>query len=281
MLDVVVRPTREVAPTSDTPSTVRISRGGAAANLAAALAGFGHDVRYVGAAGDDVSGRTFVEDLTRSGVTCELEFTAASTGVVVAIVAADAERAMLSDRGANRLLTRQHVFEVLGQPVDHLHVSGYTLLDEATRATGVEAIREALGRGISTSVDVCSLAPLLEVTPARFLAASSGSTMIFANEEEAIALSGALDGEGAARMLSGLFSEVVVTLGAKGALARRDAQTFRRTSISDDVLDTTGAGDAATGAYLAARLMDQSIDDALKHAMEAASRVVRVLGSLG
>ena len=36
MLDVVVRPSASVAPTSDTPSRVRVGRGGAAANLAVA-----------------------------------------------------------------------------------------------------------------------------------------------------------------------------------------------------------------------------------------------------
>ena len=36
MLDVIVKPAVEIAPTSDTPSRVRLSRGGSAANLAEA-----------------------------------------------------------------------------------------------------------------------------------------------------------------------------------------------------------------------------------------------------
>ena len=37
MLDVVVKPMTAVAPTSDTPARIRLSRGGSAANMAVAL----------------------------------------------------------------------------------------------------------------------------------------------------------------------------------------------------------------------------------------------------
>jgi sugar/nucleoside kinase (ribokinase family) len=47
------------------------------------------------------------------------------------------------------------------------------------------------------------------------------------------------------------------------------------------VLDTTGAGDAATGAYLSQRLSGSSMIDSLYGAMRAASEVVRGLGSRG
>jgi sugar/nucleoside kinase (ribokinase family) len=50
---------------------------------------------------------------------------------------------------------------------------------------------------------------------------------------------------------------------------------------SDSVLDTTGAGDAATGAYLALRLRGEPMESALHAAMREASLVVRGLGSLG
>ena len=58
MLDVVVRPSASVAPTSDTPSRVRVGRGGAAANLAVAIASAdpGLEVVYVAAVGDDAAG---------------------------------------------------------------------------------------------------------------------------------------------------------------------------------------------------------------------------------
>ncbi len=281
MLDVVVRPHGPVAPTSDTASEVQLSRGGSGANIAVAAAALGGDVLYVGSAGDDAGGRGFVDDLTRAGVSTKLEFVPSSTGVVVALVAADGQRAMLTDRGANRWLSLDHVTSCLADPFDHLHVSGYTLLDDATRGAGVAALREATSRGTSTSVDVCSVAPLHAMSTETFLAATAGATWLFANEEEALALSGADDVEQALDRLAGSFDEVVVTRGPLGALVRAGAARFIAPSVSRDVVDTTGAGDAATGAYLASRLNGSSIEQSLDVAMQSAASVVRNLGARG
>jgi sugar/nucleoside kinase (ribokinase family) len=281
MLDVVVKPAVEIAPTSDTPSTVRLSRGGSAANLAEALARAGHRVSYVGACGSDLGAQFFDDELHNVGVEAVLERTDVATGVVVAVVDAAGERAMMTDRGANSTLGLDHVTRELDRPFDHLHVSGYTLLDPATTAVGHAALVTARELDRSTSVDVCSVAALIALSPARFLQAARGASMLFANEEEALVLSGCADVRGAVQRLSLDFDEVMVTLGERGAQVRRDGVDFSATSSSTHVIDTTGAGDAATGAYLAARLRDVSVADALDAAMAAASEVVTGLGSRG
>ena len=281
MLDVVTRPTEPVAPTSDTDARTRVGRGGSGANLAVALAGAGHDVTYVGAVGTDAAGRIVVEELARAGVVARLEEHDGATGVVVALVAADGQRAMLTDRGVNPLLSAAHVARVLDEGFDHLHVSGYTLLDDATRARGVLALAHPGAPGSTRSVDVCSLAPLSRVTPSVFLGAARGATYLLANEEEALAVAGAADLAGALAVLSARFEEVVVTLGGRGALARRGAREWRARALDVAVSDTTGAGDAATGAYLGARFDGGDVDAALAAAMAAAAEVVAGLGSGG
>lgn len=281
MLDVVVKPHGEIAPTSDTPSNIRLSRGGSAANMAVALSQAGHDVTYVGAAGDDAAAQLFTDDLTIAGVHANLQIGTSSTGIVVALVGGDGQRAMLTDRGANSLLSTEHVLLALDEPFDHLHVSGYSVLDVRTRVVGVAALGKARALGRTTSVDVCSVAPLRDVTPELFMTTADNVTCLFANEEEAQVLADTTSTDEAVVLLASRFNEVVVTRGAGGAVARKDGVTFSATSSSDAVVDTTGAGDAATGAYLAVRLGDGSIDEGLAAAMEAASVVVRGLGSRG
>ena len=105
--------------------------------------------------------------------------------------------------------------------------------------------------------------------------------MLSANEEEALLLSGVGDVTEAARVLVLLFDEVLITRGRDGALAADAFGTWSEPSRSVDVLDTTGAGDAASGAYLGARLSGSSIPRSLIDAMEAAAVVVRGLGSRG
>jgi ribokinase len=279
MLDVVTRPAGPVAPTSDTPARTRIGRGGSGANIAVALAHGAHEVYYVGAVGDDAPGQMIEDDLRAAGVIPLLERVDAPTGIVVAVVAPDGQRSMLSDRGANSALSLEHVARVFERPLDHLHVSGYTLLDDATRRVGVAALGLARSGSVATSVDVCSVAPLLRVTPAVFLWSVEASAMLFANEEEAMALSTTGDVAQALNVLSSLFEEVVVTRGAHGGTVRRGRDSWQEPSRASDVVDTTGAGDAATGAYLASRLDGEIESVALVRAMDASSRVVRELGS--
>jgi sugar/nucleoside kinase (ribokinase family) len=281
MLDVVVKPLVDVAPTSDTPSRVRLSRGGAAANTAELLTRAGHHVTYVGACGTDVAAQLFEDALRVAGVDLALQRVESASGVVVAVVDADGQRAMMTDRGANSRLELAHVLRQLERPFDHLHVSGYTLLDPSTLEVARGALVRARELGRSTSVDVCSVAPLMAMTPAAFLKAADGVGTLFANEEEALALSGGTDIDAALERLGPDFDEVVITQGESGARVRRDGVDFEASSKSDFVVDTTGAGDAATGAYLATRLYDGTIDQALEAAMSAASLVVGGLGSRG
>lgn len=281
MLDVVVQPLGHVAPTSDTPANILVTRGGAGANVAIALSATGHDVSYVGAGGSDAASHVFVEALRLGGVGAHLQRVEGPTGTVVVIVASDGQRAMLSDRGANAYLEHGFVTEQLREPFDHLHVSGYLLLDAATRSVGVDALALARSRGISTSVDVCSVAPLAQVTPDVFLQAAQGASTLFANNEEALAVSAQDTVEDAASSLAALFGEVVITRGEHGALAAVGSERFAVPATVVDVQDTTGAGDAATGAYLGARLHGEDPAVALERAMIASARVVGGLGALG
>ena len=108
------------------------------------------------------------------------------------------------------------IVEALEEPFDHLHVSGYSFLDDATRGAATAALDLARQRGATTSVDVCSLAPLLLLGVSAFADAIGHVTMLFANEEEAFALSGVSDIEGATRFLRSMADEVVVTRGDRG-----------------------------------------------------------------
>jgi len=280
MLDVVVRPEEQIAPTSDTPSTIRFSRGGSAANMAVAL-GRDHAVTYVGVIGDDEPGEMFARDLADAGIGAELQIASGSTGVVVAVVANDGQRSMMTDRGVNSLLSVHTVLDALDEPFDHLHVSGYTVLDPATRDVASTALAFARDRGASTSVDVCSVGPLAKLGPRFFLGAIGRVSYLFANEEEALTLSGTTDVTAAGDVLLDVADEVVITRGRDGAAVFLADAVITEPSRHVVVVDTTGAGDAATGAYLAARMSNVDPPAALALAMHEASSVVGGLGSRG
>ncbi|HET9088665.1 MAG TPA: carbohydrate kinase family protein, partial [Acidimicrobiales bacterium] len=124
MLDVVVAPVGPLSATSDTPSRVRVGRGGSGANLAIALARTGHDVTYLGAAGRDGAAALWRGYLAEAGVHARLEEVDAATGVVVALVGGDGQRSMYTDRGANSLLTGLFVETALAAAFAHAEEVG-------------------------------------------------------------------------------------------------------------------------------------------------------------
>ncbi len=76
----------------------------------------------------------------------------------------------------------------------------------------------ARAAGLPVSVDPSSAAPLRRAGAAAFLGWIAGAALLLPNRDEAAALSGHADPERAARALAAHAREVVVKLGAEGAL---------------------------------------------------------------
>jgi sugar/nucleoside kinase (ribokinase family) len=281
IVDVVVRPLGPFNRGSDTPSRIDVTPGGSASNQAVAFAAAGAQVHLVAVVGDDELGRAATRALAAGEVRTHLRVDPLhQTGVVVALVDATGRRSMFADRGANLHLDGQDLGAGLLVAGRHLHLSGYELLDQATRPVALAALRAAAAAGMTRSVDPCSAGPLAAVGAANFLAWTEGLEWCCANLDEGRALTGA---NRPAEVLAGLrhhYGEVVLTLGAQGALFSAPGVDLLHCAAEDaTVVDTTGAGDAFTGTFLAWRLRGEEPGQALRAALAAAARVVAVPGA--
>ncbi|GGM26908.1 carbohydrate kinase family protein [Micromonospora yangpuensis] len=267
--DVVAMLAGPVAPGSDTPAAIRMTGGGQAANTAAWLAAQGVPVTLVAAVGADDAGRDRTGELTRGGVVCAVEsHRDAATGTVIVLAGAD-ERTMVTERGANLLLSPGHVERAVAAAPDarHLHLSGYPLLDAASRPAGLRALAVARERGLTTSVDAASAAPLRQVGAEAFLTWVRDVDLLLVNADEATALAGGTEPAAQARTLSGWVRRVVVKRGAAGALwADRDVTVDGPAAPQVPVVDVTGAGDAFAAGLLAAWLTGEPVPAALERA---------------
>jgi sugar/nucleoside kinase (ribokinase family) len=200
--------------------------------------------------GDDRPGQALCLDLADGGVTLAVRTVpGASTGTIVSLVEPDGERSMIADRGANLALRPGDV--PLPAPGGHLHLSGYTLLDDGPRAAGLAALAAASDAGCSVSVDPASTGPLAAYGVDRWLADTAPATMLLPNADEARLLTGCGDPAEAARALAGRHPVVVVSLGPDGALWAAGDLLLHRPAHPAAVIDTTGAGDAFTAGVLA------------------------------
>jgi sugar/nucleoside kinase (ribokinase family) len=283
MTDVVVRPFEAVAVGSDTASRIAVAPGGSATNQAVWLARAGAEVHLVAAVGDDELGSAAQRTLDGSGVCTHLQRVAGRpTGTVVSLVDQQGQRSMLTERGANQSLTSAALpLELFGSGA-HLHLSGYELLDDATRDVGIEVLALARRHEMTCSVDPCSSGPLARVGAPAFLAWTSGIDLFCGNLDEGRVLTGASDPSDVASSLLEHFAGVVLSLGAAGALwASRRGDSTRLAASPAAVVDTTGAGDALAGTFLAGWLAGISVPLALRRGLDAAAGVMSELGARG
>ncbi len=218
MTDTVAHAALPLAKGSDTPATVTMHGGGSGANIAAWLAVDGAEVAFVGRRGADIAGRNRDMELMGYGVDARLVMDPErQTGTCVVMVTHKGDHTMLSDPGANSALSPDDLPKDLFTPGSHLHISGYTLLNEGSREAALAAFGLARRAGLTVSVDGASAAPLERVGAEPFLQLSNGATLLFVNGDQAMVITGRGDPEQAARVLNAWYPQVVLKLGADGA----------------------------------------------------------------
>ena len=276
MVDVLARLPGPLAPGSDTPAAIRLTGGGAAANVACWLVAAGARATFVGRAGDDVLGRQAVSDLAAAGVDTRVAVDPERpTGTCLVLVAPDGERTMVPDPGANA--GSDGAAPDLPHTADALYVSGYALLGAGSRPSAVEAMRVARQRGWPIVVDAASAAPL-SADPG-FLDRLGRDVLLLANTDEALVLTELDDAAAAAQSLALRIGAAIVKRGAAGAVWSDGSGVRSVPAAPADVVDTTGAGDAFAAGFLAARLDGAEVGTALVAAAALGARAVARVGA--
>jgi sugar/nucleoside kinase (ribokinase family) len=257
-LDVVVRLAGPLATGGDTDADIVLSPGGQAANVAAWAAALGAEARVVGKRGDDGAGRLAAAGLEERSVEV-VGPVAERNGIICSLVSADGDRSMASDRGSAADLRPDELEPAWLDDCDHLFVSGYALMREPARSAATRAAELARGNGAAVSVDLASWSAIRDVGPEVVRAAveALAPDVVFANEDEE-------------RILGGMLPNAtwILKRGAAGAWFDGDERTALPV---EEVVDTTGAGDALAAGWIVG---------GPDLALEAAARCVQKLGAM-
>ncbi|MFJ8488321.1 carbohydrate kinase family protein [Streptomyces sp. NPDC094038] len=281
--DVVARYRGPLAIGTDTGAVIRTLPGGAGANVACWAAHTGcADVRLLGRVGADAA-RWHERELVAAGVRPRLVVDPeAATGTVICLVdnGASAERTFLTDSGASLRLEPADWSDALLDGVARLHLSGYLLFSEPSRALVATALAAARARGVPVSLDPASAGFLVALGVDRFLTLVEGVDVLLPSRDEACLLTGLPDPADAAAKLSRQVPLVVAKAGADGALVARSGGVLARVPAAPATpRDTTGAGDAFTGAFLAALVAGADAREAAVLGCRAGARAVERVGA--
>jgi len=263
-LDLVARVARMPAPGETVSgSTFATLPGGKGANQALAARRAGADVALYGAVGRDSFAPVALANLAAAGVRLDGVMPVdAGTGVALIHVDDRGENAITVVPGAN---ARARATQV---PDERLVAGNTLLLQLEVPMTEVEALATRARRAGARVV--LNAAPAVRLPPALLRSVD----VLVVNEHEASSYARALGVPEDPMALVAYAQEqfgiaVVLTLGARGAVTIIDGQQVRLESPKVDVIDTTGAGDALTGALVAALDRGAALPRALGEGVDA------------
>jgi sulfofructose kinase len=249
--------------------------GGQIATAMVACARLGWRATYVGTFGGDDLGTLSRQSLIEAGVDVEHSRTVSTATNQFAIILVDARS------GARTVLWDRHpdlAWEPSEVPRAAVTAGRMLLVDCHETAAAAQAARYAREAGIPTVVDVEKVRPgivdLLNHIDV-IIAAQDFPTQLTGHEDLGRALAAMADE----------FRPAIVcaTLGEQGSLARYNGREIRTPAFQVDCVDSTGAGDAFHGAFIAAclRTPDADVEDVLDYANAVAALNCRALGARG
>jgi sugar/nucleoside kinase (ribokinase family) len=281
LTDVLVRPVAARAAGSDTPARIEEHPGGQGANQAAWLAAEGTRVGLVARVAEaERAAQEAALHHARIVPFLAGDPTQATGRIVVLVDPTTGERDMFSDRAAAAALTPDDVTSGLAATRRWVHLSGYAAFGDHGGEVVAAAITAARQRGLGVSVDPASTSELRRFGVRRFRDLVAGVDLLLPNLEEACLLSGQDTAQTAAVALRSMARSVVITCGARGAVAAHwSGELVEMPAGSSAVVDTTGAGDAFTAGFLAGHLAGDDEMGSLRRALAASARAVGFLGA--
>ncbi|MEU7901823.1 ribokinase [Actinoplanes sp. NPDC049118] len=242
--------------------------GGKGANQAIAAVRAGAVCAMLGAIGSDAFGVTIKARLNASGVdTANLRTSYGASGVAVIMVDRAGENSIIVSPGANSSFAGLSAAETAV-----IAESDVLVCQQEIPVDTVVAAAQAAQAG-GTRV-ILNAAPARELPPELVAAVD----LLVVNESEARAITGSPEPDVAG--LLALVPRVVLTMGGAGSwYADRDGADERIPACTVDVVDTTAAGDAFTGALAVAWGEGRDLVDAVRWANAAGAACVRKVGA--
>lgn len=250
---------------------------GSAANLAKAIAQLGTPADLWGCLGSGPEAKSYADEMSKIDVRCVGPSSTSSIGQCLCIVSPSGERTMRTYCGAAAEVSEKDWDSEVLREYSHTHIEGYFIrnFDLLCRM-----VRDAKSAGCSVSFDLGSFEVVRKSKDLFDSVLGLGLDVIFCNEPEANMICGSKDLHECLQYLSGRVATAVISLGESGCIAMqsgRPATQMEATKVQ--CVDTTGAGDFFTAAFLHAHLRGADVESACKLGCTAGAAIVQIVGT--
>lgn len=255
--------------------------GGSVANTIAGFANLGGRSGYIGRVRDDQFGDIFVHDMRSLGVDVRLQ--PASSGAPTArshiLITPDGQRTMQTYLGAcTELSVADVTVDTVGQ-TDIILLEGYVWDIAEGPALAAEAFRLAAESGARTALSLSDSFCVERHRDAFAAAIEDGVDIVFADEDEMTALYETDDFDVAAEAAADASNLFVMTRSALGSVIVRGAERVIQAAIPvERVVDSTGAGDAFTAAFLFGLSRGEPLAECARLGTWCATQVIQQVG---
>jgi len=259
----------------------KMSGGGSAGNTVVAINQFGGKSFYSCLVAKDDLGKFFLEDIKRNGVDTNLTYgncPPGHSGRCLVMTTPDAHRTMNTFLGVSSFLSPEHLDEGAIKNSEYIYLEGYLVASPK----GLEAMKAArkIAERNKVSIALTFSDPSMVKYFSKQMQEIVGASvdLLFCNEEEAMIYTGTSSVAEAREKLKEVAKRFAITLGANGALIF-DGDTFINIEpYKVRAIDTNGAGDMFSGAFMYGITHGHSYAEAGKIASLASSRVVSQFG---
>jgi sugar/nucleoside kinase (ribokinase family) len=253
---------------------VSVSAGGGAANAVRTAACLGATAAFAGMVGEDKLGTAYADELQASGVESLLSFSEAENGVYCALIRPEGGRTLLVSPGAALGLSLESLRDVVFRPGAILFVECFLLRD---RAFFMECLKRARAAGMEIAIDLSS--HMLTAKNRDFLLAvlPDFCDVLFANDDEFVALASLPLREGLERFADGDL-EIVVKRAEMGAVWAHEGRIVSSPVREMRPVDETGAGDAFAAGFLYGRSLGLAPERCLRLGNRVAEEILGVPG---
>jgi len=231
---------------------VELTSGGSAANTLAGASSLGSSCAFLGKVGQDSFGEVFIHDLRSQKIHFSSPVSPqAGTGRCLILVTPDAQRSMSTYLGAAVDFGPDDVDGAVIQSAKIVYLEGYLFDKPLAQQAFAKAAKMAHDAGKKVSMTLSDTFCVSRHRDAFKKLIKDDIDILFANENEALALCETQDLSECLEALRSDAATVVVTRGPKGAVILSGRRTYEIDAAPVmKVVDTTGAGDLFAAGFL-------------------------------